>query len=51
MVVRGCSAVPLGDLYHSALQIELPEGTFVIEQKPVTDLSGKQRGTTGHGSD
>jgi hypothetical protein len=27
---------PARDLYHSALQVELPEGAFVIEQAPVT---------------
>jgi hypothetical protein len=38
------------DLYHSALQVEVPEGTFVIEQTPVTDLSGKQRGVVAEGA-
>ena len=38
------------DLYHSALQVELPEGTFVIEQTPVTDLSGEQRGVVAEGA-
>jgi hypothetical protein len=38
------------DLYHSALQIELPEGTYVIEQTPVTDLSGEQRGVVAEGA-
>ena len=41
---------PACDLYHSALQVELPEGTFVIEQTPVTDLSGKQRGVVAEGA-
>ena len=41
---------PACDLYHSALQIELPEGTYVIEQTPVTDLSGKQRGVVAEGA-
>jgi hypothetical protein len=35
---------PACDLYHSALQVEVAEGTFVIEQAPVHDWSGKQRG-------
>ena len=35
---------PALDLYHSALQVELPEGTFVIEQAPVHDWSGQERG-------
>ena len=38
------------DLYHSALQVELPEGTFVIEQAPVHDWSGQQRGVVVEGA-
>jgi hypothetical protein len=38
------------DLYHSALQIEVAEGTFVIEQTPVPDLSGMQRGVVAEGA-
>jgi hypothetical protein len=38
------------DLYHSALQVQVPEGTFVIEQTPVPDLSGKQRGVVAGGA-
>jgi hypothetical protein len=38
------------DLYHSALQIELPEGTFVIEQAPVHDWSGEERGVVAEGA-
>ena len=41
---------PACDLYHSALQIELPEGTYVIEQAPVADLSGEQRGVVAEGA-
>jgi hypothetical protein len=37
------------DLYHSALQVELPEATFVIEQAPVHDWSGKERGVVAEG--
>jgi hypothetical protein len=40
---------PAYDLYHSALQVEVPEGTYVIEQAPVPDLSGKQRGVVAEG--
>ena len=40
---------PACDLYHSALQVELAEGTFVIEQAPVPDLSGKERGAVAEG--
>jgi hypothetical protein len=38
------------DLYHSALQVELPEGTFVIEQAPVHDWSGEERGVVAEGA-
>jgi hypothetical protein len=41
---------PACDLYHSALQIELPEGTFVIEQAPVHDWSGEERGVVAEGA-
>jgi hypothetical protein len=38
------------DLYHSALQVELPEGTYVIEQAPVPNLSGAARGVVAEGA-
>jgi hypothetical protein len=41
---------PACDLYHSALQVEIPEARFVIEQAPVADLSGEQRGVVAAGS-
>jgi hypothetical protein len=41
---------PASDLYHSALQVEVGEGTFVIEQAPVHDWSGKQRGVVAEGA-
>jgi hypothetical protein len=41
---------PACDLYHSALQVEVAEGTFVIEQTPVPDLSGAQRGVVAEGA-
>jgi len=41
---------PACDLYHSALQIEVPEGTFVIEQTPVPDLRGERRGVVAAGA-
>jgi hypothetical protein len=40
---------PTCDLYHSALQLEVPEGRFVIEQAPVHDWSGKERGVVAEG--
>ena len=41
---------PACDLYHSALQVEVPGGKFVIEQAPVPDLSGEQRGVVAQGA-
>src|SRR5436305_14517261 len=38
------------DLYHSALQVEVSEGKFVIEQAPVHDWSGEERGVVAEGS-
>jgi len=40
---------PPRDLYHSALEIELPEGTYVVEQAPVHDGRGKDRGVVAEG--
>ena len=40
---------PAYDLYHSALHIEVPEARVVIEQAPVRDLSGEQRGVVAEG--
>jgi len=41
---------PARDLYHSALEVVLPEGTFVIEQAPVHDWSGIERGVVAEGA-
>jgi hypothetical protein len=41
---------PASDLYHSALQVEVAEGRFVIEQAPVHDWRGKQRGVVAEGA-
>jgi hypothetical protein len=41
---------PACDLYHSALQIQVREGTYVVEQTPVPDLSGSQRGVVAGGA-
>ena len=37
------------ELYHSALQVELPEARYVIEQTPEPDLSGADRGVVAEG--
>jgi hypothetical protein len=41
---------PACDLYHSALQVHVSEGTFVIEQTPVPNLRGEQRGVVAEGA-
>jgi hypothetical protein len=41
---------PARDLYHSALQVEVGGATYVIEQTPVPDLSGNQRGVVAEGA-
>ena len=38
------------DLYHSALEVFVPEGRFVIEMTPVPDGEGERRGVAAEGS-
>jgi hypothetical protein len=38
------------DLYHSALVVRVPEGRFVIEQAPVRDGNGAERGVVVEGA-
>jgi hypothetical protein len=38
------------DLYHSALEVRVPEGRFVIEQAPVRDENGAERGVVAEGA-
>ena len=38
------------DLYHSVLEVRVPEGRFVIEQAPVPDGHGDRRGVVAEGS-
>jgi hypothetical protein len=40
---------PAKDLYHSALEVRVPEGTFVIEMAPVRDGNGTLRGVVAEG--
>jgi hypothetical protein len=37
------------DLYHSALEVQVPEGRFVIEQAPVRTSDGAERGVVAEG--
>jgi len=41
---------PVCDLYHSALQVEIPGAKYVVEQAPVHDWSGKERGVVAEGA-
>ncbi len=41
---------PPCDLYHSALEVRVPEGRFVIEQAPVRDNNGLERGVVVEGA-
>jgi hypothetical protein len=41
---------PPCDLYHSALEVRVPEGRFVIEQAPVRDTNGAERGVVAEGA-
>jgi hypothetical protein len=41
---------PIYDLYHSALEVGVPEGRFVIEQTPVPDSRGAARGVVAGGA-
>jgi hypothetical protein len=38
------------DLYHSALEVVVPEGRFVIEMTPIPDVHGGRRGVVVEGA-
>jgi hypothetical protein len=40
---------PRYDLYHTALDISVPDGRFVIESAPIRDDRGRERGVVGEG--
>jgi hypothetical protein len=48
-VVARLQRRPRCDLYHSALEVQLREATYVIEQTPVPDLQGERRGVVAEG--
>jgi len=41
---------PVCDLYHSGLEVFVPEGRYVIEMTPVFDGRGSERGVVAEGS-
>jgi len=40
---------PTLDLYHSALEVRLPDARYVIESAPIRDSEGFERGVIGEG--
>jgi hypothetical protein len=38
------------DLYHSALEVRVPAGRFVIEMTPILDNNGEERGVVAEGA-
>jgi hypothetical protein len=40
---------PVCDLYHSALEVFVPEGRYVVENTPVVDDRGSERGVVAEG--
>ena len=38
------------DLYHSALEVRVPEGRFVIESAPIRAAAGPERGVVAEGA-
>jgi hypothetical protein len=49
-VVSRLARRPACDLFHSALEVRVPEGRFVIEQAPIPDRNGAARGVVAEGS-
>jgi hypothetical protein len=49
IVARRAHRRPL-DIYHSALEVSLPEGRFVIESAPIRRSDGPDRGVVGEGA-
>ncbi len=41
---------PFRDLYHSALEVGVPEGRFVIEMTPIVSGNGAERGVVAEGA-
>lgn len=40
---------PVCNLYHSRLEVFVPEGRYVIEMTPVIDAHGRKRGVVAEG--
>jgi hypothetical protein len=48
-VVAGLERRTRLDLYHSALEVRVPEGRFVLESAPIRPSDGPDRGVVGEG--
>ena len=48
-VVARLGKRPTCELYHSALEVSVPEGRYVIEMAPIRDGNGAARGVTAEG--
>jgi hypothetical protein len=48
-VAAGLARRPRRDLYHSALEVGVPAGRFVIEMGPITGGDGARRGVVAEG--
>jgi hypothetical protein len=49
-LVAGLERRARRELYHSALEVRVPEGRFVIEMTPVTPGEGAERGVVAEGA-
>ena len=49
LVAAGVARRARRDLYHSALEVSVPEGRFVIETAPIPDGNGAVRGVVAEG--
>jgi hypothetical protein len=49
LVAAAFARRPRRDLYHSALEVSVPEGRFVIETAPIRDANGAARGVVAEG--
>jgi hypothetical protein len=48
-ILAGLQRRPRYDLYHSALLVAVPEGTYAIEMTPIPDGHGGERGVVAEG--
>jgi hypothetical protein len=48
-IKAGLNRRPTCDLYHSGLEVFVPEGRYVIEMTPVVDGRGRERGVVAEG--